>query len=662
MKRLLYVYIFILFSLLTFFFYSGINRINEMKSLGTSDINWYTLSSDSSITIGDVYDNLNSEDSLLTYTKYSTEGRHNYKIYYNDNYDGTKHQATNNYLNFEYYRMDDKATFFNNNGVFGTTLDIDQVTARLGAGEVERSDSIIGYEVFLYLNIGIFSSLVVVTLLINYLLCSYNRKEQAVMVTMGFSEVRILKRLFKSIVVVLVFSILITVFVTSAYLIYKQTFNLLFLRNLVIFDLIVALMFIGLFFLSYNKFKINKAILYLKNFNGLKNGTMMLNIFKVITSFLLFFSLSQITNINQDINENLAYLEKYEELGDYYDFSAGTSNIFKLDNNNSYYQEKYQSFNEFNEEFQENSYYLSFDYYDYLLNRSYGEEAVRAELDVIEQDYNKNYIGVDADFVNDYLQFDNQTTYLDNQIYLLVPSKYRENIEEIKTSYELRMQDDQSFYNGFYNLDLKQDITIQEVIFYDGDLVSQTDMFNTSEYGKIEQDTIFVINANLVKPSISDTPAYLYSFSSFDDFYEAAEKHGLLDLLVPGSKLSSYEEQISDLKLFMMWNQFAILLISLVYFILVINSIIFYIKLNRKTHGIKVLMGYSLFKIFKANLILNSLILLNLIVGLILNYSPLILILCVAVYLFDITLLYVVGRHSIYKSIATALQGGQNEY
>lgn len=39
MKKLFSVYVIMLFFVLTLFYYSGINRINEMKNLGTSDLN-----------------------------------------------------------------------------------------------------------------------------------------------------------------------------------------------------------------------------------------------------------------------------------------------------------------------------------------------------------------------------------------------------------------------------------------------------------------------------------------------------------------------------------------------------------------------------------------------------------------------------------------------
>ncbi|MFV0498508.1 MAG: hypothetical protein ACK5NF_00510 [Bacilli bacterium] len=150
---------------------------------------------------------MNESYPLVTYSNYTHKNKYIYKIYYNTNYEGSLYKATNNLMEFDFIKMDSNTQFLNSNGIFGTTLTIDELNTIFGENQVKESNMIIDYKGFMYLNIGIITALIITTLIVNYLLCSYNRKEQSIMIIMGFSEQKVLKRSIKLILKLILFSI-----------------------------------------------------------------------------------------------------------------------------------------------------------------------------------------------------------------------------------------------------------------------------------------------------------------------------------------------------------------------------------------------------------------------------------------------------------------------
>ncbi|MFV0498507.1 MAG: DUF1430 domain-containing protein [Bacilli bacterium] len=380
----------------------------------------------------------------------------------------------------------------------------------------------------------------------------------------------------------------------------------------------------------------------------------MLFVLKIVVSFILLFALNQVFKINKQNNENLKMLKQYEFLNDYYGFDGYTSNYFKLDSNNKYFSENNSDFDKYNAKNITNAYYISYTYYDFVQF----DGDVKEQLNEIEDDYNKNYVEVNSNFANDFITYSNLKDFKATDIVLLVPMKYKANTDEITSTYETTLKDTKQFYEDYYKVSIDQQATIKEVKYYDGNIISQTNKFNTSEVGKINRDTIFVINSNLITSPIINADKYFYRFNNFDDFYSLFHSSGLSDILVPANKLAPYKNMINENKVILMWNTTAIIIMSLLFIALALNTIYFYLTANKKSHAIKLLFGYSYLKIFKNHAILNTLILLNIPLGIMLNYNTSIILIVAITFIIDTLLLYIIGIKKMRQNISDSINGG----
>lgn len=287
-------------------------------------------------------------------------------------------------------------------------------------------------------------------------------------------------------------------------------------------------------------------------------------------------------------------------------------------------------------------------------------EIYKTNFNELNDSYKENYVVVNKNYYDKYMNFLDENgkriSISDSESVILVPQKYKQekNVKQFCYEQYNSMMNYDCFYKGEQEKKFK-DATIIYIRNEQTTPLLNEYLLETGE--EIKNSIIFIDNGNF------DGTWYLselsngklaFELTDRDEYKMLLAEYEIDNLLSVGTLLTPLTEDIRYYEFLVYQSTVFVILFVVTLFMIIFFSNYLEVMVNRKRYALKHLMGFSIIKNVKLQLIMELIVLILAIPLLVFKQNILIIILSVVL---DIAILLIMIRHLIFNNVSEIMKG-----
>ncbi|GAA0288087.1 hypothetical protein GGQ92_003034 [Gracilibacillus halotolerans] len=677
MKKLLMLFIFAQMFLLSVIFHQSLYDIIELNNVGDSKLEGYALQDYSGDDLNTLYDeimevcsSLNCNLQLIK-TPVTQDQTFLYEIFHSDIEQLNKVPSIRSDRTFHYYLLT-KEEFIDNNGVFYTDLaeaQVEEIADNLGL-KISSYHQHVNYSQIIWqnsLNLGL---LVLLTVVVFFIFTFTRIKVNAVKKMLGFSNIKMIYETLRNILFMELAIALIIIVIHHIYFAFFSESGIVnrYFLYLIIFMISVIIVNLLLFLLTQLHVRFIDIQLMIKNKVFSNRLNYILYFTKIILIMAITVSISYCVDAYQSYNASQQALEKHTQLSGYFTSNGFNSNQYDQIMNDVDLVEEYSG--------------RILDMYEYFdaKDQMYINDA--AVLDFLSANYLKiqglekediynsqtdNYIVANQRYIKDFLPIKNIEGNVLNNLQsdrplIIVPEKYQSEEQNIRDIYQEKIADYYN-YHTFYGVRDSKEITIDEIdILYSAnnqefDIMGQFNLDNEEELKLI--DPIIIVDqgkfSGLYYLDLLNASNMYFKLEERETFHNVLVNHQLDSLINVATLLTPLNDQIHFVQ-FILYNTFlfSILFLATLIFVIVISNYVDIVS-NRRKYTMQYIYGFSMWKVFKGQTVVYSILLFGNLFSLLISFNPFI---YTTLLIIDFIVLIIIYQYEIKKDLHQVVKGG----
>ena len=634
-----------------------------LNNMGDENLNSYYLEEANGTSLGNLYDELIKQKKSIEVVKepISTDGIQEYEVYDTDDISISPVIPVSKEKKVSYLRLS-KEDFADSTGKFKSDISYEQIQSisnKLNLTIKECDDNNISYFQAIKNNAV---NLIILILISQFILLVYTFsriKINAIKKLDGFSSLKMILDSFNEFLPMELLATGITILIHVAYFSFNKRLSITYFVGLIIAILIVwVFTIIQLLFtqISIRYININSMI---KNqvYSSVWNNVM--NVIKIVFIIAVTISISLLTNELKGYNKSLERIEGYRSLAKYY-----TSNGFNADEydklfaDNDSIEKLSKAVKNLYDKYYSKSILIDANITNIASDSYY--KIYKTNFNELNNSYKENYVVVNKNYYDKYMNFldenGNRISISDSESVILVPQKYKQekNVKQFCYEQYNSMMNYDCFYKGEQEKKFK-DATIVYIRDEQTTPLLNEYLLETGE--EIKNSIIFIDNGNF------DGTWYLselsngklaFELTDRDEYKMLLAEYEIDNLLSVGTLLTPLTEDIRYYEFLVYQSTVFVLLFVVTLFMIIFFSNYLEVMVNRKRYALKHLMGFSIIKNVKLQLIMELIVLILAIPLLVFKQNILIIILSVVL---DIAILLIMIRHLIFNNVSEIMKG-----